>query len=556
MFRLFHQSSHLGDEFLLRTQTQRVNLSYESVDLRFSYEIGDVLRLYGGGGLPLRPGAVRPRARGRCSTALEFTARGRRATPAGGRSPPPTCSTARRTTGRSTSRLRAGIQIDGVLADAQSADPARVLQRPLAQRPVLQGQDRVLRPRHPLPLLRSRMSQDLRASSPPTSGPSRARSCASPSRSRLEYDVMALVLEYERRRRFPILLLEQVRGSDIPIVCNVVASRRALAFALGVPERALAVEYARRIKDTIKPVVVADPPFRQRVLTGRRPRPGAAADPHLLPGRRRPLPHRRHAGGARSRDRRGDGGLSPLPAEGPRPHGREPALAAADVRVPAPRRGARAGAAVRHRARPAPARLDGLARLPAGRRRQVRGGGRPARRAARGRAVHDHRPARAGRRRDRHRGRDPARRARAGRARSASSPATSRAARPSTSSWPRRIVDARAAVVPVDRLRPRGRPHHHARPGARGRDPQRAQPRDPQRHRRPRAAVGHVVLHRLRRHQAGPAGRGQARDPDRARRGSLPEAGDRGGRRHRRLRRVRRACGRWPPACRPTAISS
>jgi hypothetical protein len=50
IFRLFHQSSHLGDEFLLRTQTERINLSYEGVDLRLSYEFGDVLRVYGGGG--------------------------------------------------------------------------------------------------------------------------------------------------------------------------------------------------------------------------------------------------------------------------------------------------------------------------------------------------------------------------------------------------------------------------------------------------------------------------------------------------------------------------
>jgi uncharacterized protein DUF1207 len=50
MFRLFHQSSHLGDEFILRTGPERINLSYESVDLRVSYEVGDVLRLYGGGG--------------------------------------------------------------------------------------------------------------------------------------------------------------------------------------------------------------------------------------------------------------------------------------------------------------------------------------------------------------------------------------------------------------------------------------------------------------------------------------------------------------------------
>ena len=50
LFRVFHQSSHLGDEFLLRTRTNRINLSYESIDLKLSYEVGDVLRLYGGGG--------------------------------------------------------------------------------------------------------------------------------------------------------------------------------------------------------------------------------------------------------------------------------------------------------------------------------------------------------------------------------------------------------------------------------------------------------------------------------------------------------------------------
>jgi len=50
IFRLFHQSSHLGDEFLLRTRTNRLNLSYEGIDLKLSYEIADILRLYWGGG--------------------------------------------------------------------------------------------------------------------------------------------------------------------------------------------------------------------------------------------------------------------------------------------------------------------------------------------------------------------------------------------------------------------------------------------------------------------------------------------------------------------------
>src|SRR5439155_491004 len=55
----------------------------------------------------------------------------------------------------------------------------------------------------------------------------------------LEHDVMALVLEYERRRRYPILFFECVAGSDIPIIANAVASRRALAFALDTTVRGL-----------------------------------------------------------------------------------------------------------------------------------------------------------------------------------------------------------------------------------------------------------------------------------------------------------------------------
>src|SRR5262249_19643795 len=84
----------------------------------------------------------------------------------------------------------------------------------------------------------------------------------------LEEDMMALVLEYERRRRYPILLFENVGGQDIPIVCNVGAGPGAPPCALGGGGRDLAAEYARRIKPSVKPVVVPDPPFRNRILTG------------------------------------------------------------------------------------------------------------------------------------------------------------------------------------------------------------------------------------------------------------------------------------------------
>jgi hypothetical protein len=47
-FRLYHQSSHLGDEFLLRVNPVRVNLSFEALEYLYSYDL-DRVRLYGGG---------------------------------------------------------------------------------------------------------------------------------------------------------------------------------------------------------------------------------------------------------------------------------------------------------------------------------------------------------------------------------------------------------------------------------------------------------------------------------------------------------------------------
>jgi hypothetical protein len=50
--RAYHQSSHLGDEFLLDNPTfDRVNLSYEGLDLVISGDPWPWLRLYGGGGV-------------------------------------------------------------------------------------------------------------------------------------------------------------------------------------------------------------------------------------------------------------------------------------------------------------------------------------------------------------------------------------------------------------------------------------------------------------------------------------------------------------------------
>lgn len=62
LLRFLHQSSHLGDEFLLRTNEQRINLSYEAIDLLMSYEWASGFRAYGGAGyiFHIEPSDIRP----------------------------------------------------------------------------------------------------------------------------------------------------------------------------------------------------------------------------------------------------------------------------------------------------------------------------------------------------------------------------------------------------------------------------------------------------------------------------------------------------------------
>ncbi|MEO8196825.1 MAG: DUF1207 domain-containing protein, partial [Thermoanaerobaculia bacterium] len=51
---LYHQSSHLGDEFLLHTQAERVNLSFEAVEALVARDLGS-WRIYGGGDYLIDP---------------------------------------------------------------------------------------------------------------------------------------------------------------------------------------------------------------------------------------------------------------------------------------------------------------------------------------------------------------------------------------------------------------------------------------------------------------------------------------------------------------------
>jgi hypothetical protein len=72
MLRFFHQSSHLGDEYLLRNRVERINLSFEEIEWLLGYELFDMFRLAIGGGYLVHrePAELAP---GSFRTSVDFT---------------------------------------------------------------------------------------------------------------------------------------------------------------------------------------------------------------------------------------------------------------------------------------------------------------------------------------------------------------------------------------------------------------------------------------------------------------------------------------------------
>jgi UbiD family decarboxylase len=82
------------------------------------------------------------------------------------------------------------------------------------------------------------------------------------------FEITALVAKLEQERRFPILIFENVRGSKLPVVTNVHASRRRLAAAIGSEPRSAVADYLKRIEQRIPPKDVASAPVKEVRLSG------------------------------------------------------------------------------------------------------------------------------------------------------------------------------------------------------------------------------------------------------------------------------------------------
>ena len=83
------------------------------------------------------------------------------------------------------------------------------------------------------------------------------------------HEVSALVAKLAReRRRRPVLLLENVKGSAFPVVTNLHAGRRRMALAMNAEPRELQRAFLKAMERPVAPVVMDTGPVKEVVQTG------------------------------------------------------------------------------------------------------------------------------------------------------------------------------------------------------------------------------------------------------------------------------------------------
>ena len=84
----------------------------------------------------------------------------------------------------------------------------------------------------------------------------------------LDYFPTALILELEKRQRFPVLWLEQPKGFDMPVVANLFADRSRIARMAGAAPAGFNAAWLKAEANPIPPRIVSSGPVQEVACTG------------------------------------------------------------------------------------------------------------------------------------------------------------------------------------------------------------------------------------------------------------------------------------------------
>ena len=84
----------------------------------------------------------------------------------------------------------------------------------------------------------------------------------------LQYEGTALALQLEKKQRFPVLFFENIEDHAFPVVSNLFADRKRIAFMLGLEEGQLISDWPGLASRRIKPIMANHAPVKEVVRLG------------------------------------------------------------------------------------------------------------------------------------------------------------------------------------------------------------------------------------------------------------------------------------------------
>ena len=83
-----------------------------------------------------------------------------------------------------------------------------------------------------------------------------------------EFELTGVLRKLQEANRYPSVLFEHVRGTRLPVIGNLLASRKRLALAFDTTDSGLTETYVKRQEARIDPLMVDDAPVHDVVITG------------------------------------------------------------------------------------------------------------------------------------------------------------------------------------------------------------------------------------------------------------------------------------------------
>jgi 2,5-furandicarboxylate decarboxylase 1 len=84
----------------------------------------------------------------------------------------------------------------------------------------------------------------------------------------LDYFPTALVLELEKKKRFPVVHLSRPKGYDVPVIANVFSDRGRIARIAGVNSGEFNDAWTRAIERLVRPEIVQSAPVQEKIHLG------------------------------------------------------------------------------------------------------------------------------------------------------------------------------------------------------------------------------------------------------------------------------------------------